>query len=63
MPRRQFRLSGRLLKTPIALGLVKSISRPGTNVTETWLAGDDALVGKRLGLLNDVVPGVSARRC
>jgi putative tryptophan/tyrosine transport system substrate-binding protein len=52
-------LVGATLEDPIALGLVKSIPRPGTNVTGTWLAGDDALVGKRLGLLNDVVPGVS----
>jgi putative ABC transport system substrate-binding protein len=52
-------LVGATLEDPIALGLVKSISRPGTNVTGWWLAGDDALVGKRLGLLKDVVPGVS----
>jgi len=52
-------LVGATLEDPIALGLVKSISRPGTNVTGTWLAGDDALVSKRLGLLKDVVPGVS----
>jgi ABC-type uncharacterized transport system substrate-binding protein len=52
-------LVGATLEDPIALGLVKSISRPGTNVTGTWIAGDDALVGKRLGLLKDVVPGVS----
>jgi len=52
-------LVGATLEDPIALGLVKSIRRPGTNVTGTWIAGDDALVGKRLGLLKDVVPGVS----
>jgi putative ABC transport system substrate-binding protein len=52
-------LVGATLEDPIALGLVKSISRPGTNVTGTWLAGDDALVSKRLGLLKDVVPGIS----
>src|SRR5262245_9360126 len=52
-------LVGATLEDPIALGLVKSISRPGTNVTGTWIAGDDALVSKRLGLLKDVVPGVS----
>jgi ABC-type uncharacterized transport system substrate-binding protein len=50
---------GATLEDPIALGLIKSIPRPGTNVTGTWLAGDDALVSKRLGLLKDVVPGVS----
>ena len=52
-------LVGATLEDPIALGLVKSIPRPGTNVTGTWIAGDDALVGKRLGLLKDVVPGVA----
>jgi putative tryptophan/tyrosine transport system substrate-binding protein len=52
-------LVGATLEDPIALGLIKSIPRPGTNVTGTWLAGDDALVSKRLGLLKDVVPGVS----
>jgi putative ABC transport system substrate-binding protein len=52
-------LVGATLEDPIALGLVKSIRRPDTNVTGTWVAGDDALVGKRLGLLKDVVPGVS----
>ena len=35
----------------------KSIARPGTNVTGTWVSGDEGLVGKRLGLLKDVVPG------
>jgi ABC-type uncharacterized transport system substrate-binding protein len=52
-------LVGATLEDPVALGLVKSIRRPGTNVTGTWIAGDDALIGKRLGLLKDVVPGVS----
>jgi putative ABC transport system substrate-binding protein len=47
------------LEDPVALGLVKSVARPGTNVTGTWLAGGEALVGKRLGLLKDIVPGVS----
>jgi putative ABC transport system substrate-binding protein len=47
------------LEDPVALGLVKSIARPATNVTGTWLAGGEALVGKRLGLLRDVVRGMS----
>jgi putative ABC transport system substrate-binding protein len=47
------------LENPVALGLVKSVARPGTNVTGTWLADGEALVGKRLGLLKDVVPGLS----
>jgi len=29
-----------------------------SNVTGTWIAGDDALVGKRLELLKEAVPGV-----
>jgi hypothetical protein len=33
---------------PIATGLVNSFARPGGNVTGTWTAGDDAVVGKRL---------------
>src|SRR5262249_47024074 len=41
-----------LLEDPVRLGLVKSIARPGGNVTGTWLfADEDALVGKRLELL------------
>ena len=44
---------------PVALGVVKSIARPGTNVTGTWMAGDEALGGKRLGMLKDIVAGVS----
>jgi putative ABC transport system substrate-binding protein len=47
------------LEDPVALGLVKSIARPGTNVTGTWLAGDEGLVGKRLALLKDMVPGLT----
>ena len=31
-------------------GAVDSIARPGGHVTGTWIAGDDALVGKRLEL-------------
>jgi putative ABC transport system substrate-binding protein len=44
---------------PVALGLVTSIPRPGGNVTGTWMFPDDALVGKQLGFLHDVVPGVT----
>jgi putative tryptophan/tyrosine transport system substrate-binding protein len=47
------------LEDPVALGLVKSVARPGTNVTGTWVAGGEGLVGKRLGLLKDIVPGVA----
>jgi ABC-type uncharacterized transport system substrate-binding protein len=45
------------LENPITLGLVKSIARPGTNITGTWLAGDEALVSKRLATLKDAAPG------
>jgi putative ABC transport system substrate-binding protein len=48
-------------ENPVARGLVKSIARPSTNVTGTWLAGDEGLIGKRLGLLKEVVPGLA--RC
>jgi putative ABC transport system substrate-binding protein len=44
---------------PVALGLVTSIPRPGGNVTGTWMFPDDELVGKQLGFLHDVVPGVT----
>ena len=44
---------------PVALGLVKSIARPGTNITGTWLAANEGLFGKRLALLKEVVPGLA----
>ncbi len=47
-----------ILDDPVAMGLVSSISRPGGNITGTWLFGDDALVGKRLEFLKHVVPGL-----
>jgi len=46
------------LEDPVAQGLVKSIARPGTNVTGTWMAGDEGMIGKRLALLKDIVPGL-----
>jgi hypothetical protein len=36
---------------PVAMGLAKTIAKPGGNVTGTWRWGDDALVGKRLQFL------------
>ena len=48
-----------VVEDPVALGVVKSIARPGTNVTGTWIAGDVALASKRLGMLKDIVAGVS----
>ena len=46
---------------PVALGVVKSISRPGGNVTGIWTfgGGDDALVSKRVELLKEIVPQLS----
>jgi putative tryptophan/tyrosine transport system substrate-binding protein len=44
-------------KDPVASGLVASLPRPGGNVTGLSLQSTD-LVGKRLGLLREVVPGV-----
>ena len=45
---------------PVALGVVKSIARPAGNVTGIWLfGGQDALVGKRIDLLKEVVPDLS----
>jgi putative tryptophan/tyrosine transport system substrate-binding protein len=45
---------------PVALGVVKSIARPGGNVTGIWMfGGDDALVGKRIELLKEIVPALS----
>jgi putative ABC transport system substrate-binding protein len=45
---------------PVALGVVKSIARPGGNVTGIWMfAGSDALIGKRIELLKEVVPALS----
>ena len=46
---------------PVALGVVKSISRPGGNVTGIWTfgGGNDALVSKRVELLKEIVPQLS----
>ena len=44
---------------PIETGLVNSIPRPGGNITGTWTAGDDAVVGKRFEFLKELVPGLA----
>src|SRR6266568_3563256 len=43
---------------PVGTGLVESLARPGGNVTGLSAISAD-LVGKRLELLKDVVPGLS----
>jgi ABC-type uncharacterized transport system substrate-binding protein len=47
------------LQDPVASGAALGIARPGGHVTGTWIAGDDALVGKRLELLKEAVPAVA----
>src|SRR6516225_5683473 len=44
---------------PMAIGLAMGMARPGGNVTGVWIEGDEALIGKRLGLLKEAVPGAS----
>ena len=43
---------------PVGLGLARSMARPGGNVTGLWW-GDEVLIGKRLELLKQTVPGIS----
>jgi putative tryptophan/tyrosine transport system substrate-binding protein len=47
------------VEDPVALGLVESFARPGGNVTGFLLSNDARIVGKRLELLRDAVPGFS----
>ena len=47
------------LQTPVDSGLVRSLGRPGTNVTGIALASDAEIYGKRLQLLKQVSPRVS----
>ena len=42
---------------PVRAGIVASINRPGGNVTGVSMLIGWALEGKRLGLLNEIVPG------
>jgi putative tryptophan/tyrosine transport system substrate-binding protein len=45
-------------ENPIALGLARSLARPGGNVTGFWW-DDEALTGKRFELLKEAVPGMT----
>src|SRR4030095_12505628 len=44
---------------PVGNGLVTSLARPGGNVTGLSVLSQDELVGKRLELLKQAVPGVT----
>jgi putative tryptophan/tyrosine transport system substrate-binding protein len=44
---------------PVANGLVTSLARPGGNVTGFSVLTQEQLVGKRLELLKQAVPGIS----
>jgi ABC-type uncharacterized transport system substrate-binding protein len=48
-----------IVQDPVPLGLAASIARPGGNVTGFWIEGDEAMIGKRLELLKEAVPGTS----
>ena len=44
---------------PVAMGLVPSIARPGGNITGVTIAGGLEIIGKRMGLLVEVMPKLS----
>src|SRR5262245_46453948 len=46
-----------ILQDPVAAGLAAGIARSGGNVTGFWSEGDGGLLGKRLELLKDAIPG------
>ena len=45
---------------PVSAGLVRSLARPGGNVTGFTQDPGDDINGKRLELLNDVLPNLSS---
>jgi putative ABC transport system substrate-binding protein len=47
-----------IVQDPVAAGLAVTLGRPGGNVSGFW-SGDEGLMGKRLELLKDAVPGIS----
>ena len=48
---------------PVARGWVKSLSRPGGNITGVTTVADTALAGKRLELLREAVPKAARIAC
>ena len=44
---------------PVAMGLVASLRRPGGNITGTTLTAGPEIVGKKLQILKETIPGVS----
>ena len=49
-----------IVSDPIALGLVASIARPGGNITGGTIAAGLEIIAKRMGLLVEAVPKLSA---
>jgi putative tryptophan/tyrosine transport system substrate-binding protein len=47
-----------IVQDPMAAGLAVTMGRPGGNISGFW-SGDEGLMGKRLELLKDAVPGIS----
>jgi putative ABC transport system substrate-binding protein len=48
-----------IVQDPMATGLAASMAQPGGNVSGLWSEGDGGLLGKRLELFKDAVPGIS----
>src|SRR4051812_48817525 len=48
-----------IVNDPVALGLVASIARPGGNITGVTIATELELIGKRIELLVEAMPGLS----
>jgi putative ABC transport system substrate-binding protein len=48
-----------IVNDPVALGLVTSIARPGGNITGVTIATELELIGKRIELLVEAMPGLS----